>query len=92
MTKLFSLKEKRKINIDWDQCSKSVRAILEGFLSGEEISIRDGVTLFSANPGDEKFIIQLQIYEDTRFQPENIPLDIVYEEKLAKLTGKIEFH
>ncbi len=59
MTKLFSFTEKSKVNIDWNQCSKSVREILEGFLSGEEISIKDGVTLFSANSGDEKFIFDI---------------------------------
>ena len=56
MTKLLSLPEKNKIKIDWDRCSEPVRTILEGFLSGEEISIKDGITLFSAKPEDEKFI------------------------------------
>ena len=59
MTKLFSFTEKNKINIDWDQCSEPVRTILEDFLSGKEISIKDGITLFSAKPDDEKFIYDI---------------------------------
>ena len=47
------------MNIDWDQCSEPVRTILEDFLSGKEISIKDGITLFSAKPDDEKFIYDI---------------------------------
>ena len=38
---------------------------------------------------NEKFIIQLQISENTRFQPENIPLDIVYEDSELMVVNKV---
>jgi len=38
---------------------------------------------------NDKFIIQSQISEETRFQPENIPLDIVYEDNELMVVNKV---
>ncbi len=59
MTKLFSFKDENKTNINWNNCSNTVRSILEGYLAGKEISVQDGIELFSAGPTDEKFICDI---------------------------------
>ena len=54
--------------------------------------LKDGVVFKDASykvKQNEKFIIQLQISEDTRFQPENIPLDIVYEDSELMVVNKV---
>mgnify|MGYP002013984316 CR=1 FL=1 len=59
MTKLFSFIDENQTDINWNNCSSTVRSILEGYLAGKEISVQDGIELFSSGPADEKFICDI---------------------------------
>ena len=47
------------------ECSKNTRSILEKFLAGKELSIKDGITLFDAKNSDLKFLFD--VADQTRY-------------------------